>query len=170
MAVSWAHMVALVLAVPGPATARVMARLSIEAPFDGIDCDAEWEFVSGFAEGTFANGDSGSFDFTYGDGGIESPDQESLFKTTFFPRFLIQNGLPFDFSPPSSMTFNFRLRLLEPDCLGDLNGDGQVNSADLGLLIALWGTDGSPQGADLNGDGNVDSADLGLLVALWGDC
>lgn len=46
---------------------------------------------------------------------------------------------------------------------GDLTGDGIVNAADLGLLIAAWGT----VGADLNLDGNTDSADLGLLVAAW---
>lgn len=169
----WGQIASLVSSLPNGQQSDVIGfdigdRLSIEAPFDGIDCGAEWEFVSGFCEGTFTNGSSGEFDFTYGDGGIESPDLESLFKTTFFPRFLVQGNFPF--SPPSSITFNFRLRLVEPDCLGDLNGDGQLNSADLGLLIALWGTDGSPQGADLNGDGNVDSADLGLLVAFWGDC
>ena len=49
--------------------------------------------------------------------------------------------------------------------VGDLNGDGAVNGADLGLLIAQWGTPG-PQ-ADLNGDGTVNGADLGLLIAAW---
>ena len=46
---------------------------------------------------------------------------------------------------------------------GDLNGDGIVNAADLGLLIAAWATDG----ADLNGDGTTNAADLGLLIAAW---
>ena len=48
---------------------------------------------------------------------------------------------------------------------GDLNGDGHVDGADLGLLLAGWGAPGI---ADLNGDGNVDGADLGLLLAAWG--
>ncbi len=47
---------------------------------------------------------------------------------------------------------------------GDLNGDGLVNGADLGLMVGTWGTPGP---GDLNGDGTVDSADLGLLLALW---
>lgn len=171
----WSQIGGLVSTLPNGQQSDVIGfdigdRLSIEAPFDGIACGAEWEFVSGFAEGTFTNGDSGSFEFTYGDGGFESPDPESLFKTSFFPRFLIQNGVPFTFSPPSSMTFNFRLRLLEPDCMGDLNDDGRVDSADIGLLIAVWGTDGEPVGADITGDGDVNSADLGLMIALWGDC
>ena len=53
-------------------------------------------------------------------------------------------------------------------CAGDLNGDQFVDGADLGLLLALWGT-GGPQG-DLNGDGIVNGADLGLLLAAWGPC
>lgn len=49
---------------------------------------------------------------------------------------------------------------------GDLNGDGRVNSADIGLIIAAWGIcEGCP--ADLDGDGMVNSADLGLAIARW---
>jgi hypothetical protein len=46
----------------------------------------------------------------------------------------------------------------------DLNQDGVVDGADLGLLLAAWE---SPS-ADLNGDGTTDGADLGLLLAAWG--
>ena len=57
--------------------------------------------------------------------------------------------------------------LMEPvDCLGDLNGDGDVNGGDLGLLLATWGG----AGGDLNGDGVTDGGDLGLLLSYWGDC
>jgi len=48
---------------------------------------------------------------------------------------------------------------------GDLNNDGLVDGADLGQLLAAWGTDDSA--ADLDGDGTVDGADLGLLLAAW---
>jgi len=48
---------------------------------------------------------------------------------------------------------------------GDLNNDGIVDGADLGQLLAAWGTDDSA--ADLDGDGTVDGADLGLLLAAW---
>ena len=45
----------------------------------------------------------------------------------------------------------------------DLDGNGTVDGADLGLLLAGWGSN-SP---DLDGDGFCDGADLGLLLAAW---
>lgn len=48
---------------------------------------------------------------------------------------------------------------------GDLNNDGAVDGADLGLLLSNWGTAGP---GDLNGDGVVDGADLGILLSTWG--
>lgn len=48
----------------------------------------------------------------------------------------------------------------------DLNFDGFVNSADIGLLIADWGPCVGCT-ADVNGDGVVNSGDLGLLIAAW---
>ena len=58
----------------------------------------------------------------------------------------------------------------EPDdCLGDFNGDGVVNGADFGSILASWGScPGCPQ--DLNGDGIVSGADVGAFLALWGPC
>ncbi|MCH2161258.1 MAG: hypothetical protein MK085_05225 [Phycisphaerales bacterium] len=50
--------------------------------------------------------------------------------------------------------------------VADINGDGDVNGADLGLLLALWGPcPGCPE--DLNNDGDINGADLGLLLAAW---
>ncbi len=53
-------------------------------------------------------------------------------------------------------------------CVADLNEDGLVDSADLGFIIAGWGTADSL--ADLDGDGFVDAADLGVLIGEWGTC
>lgn len=50
------------------------------------------------------------------------------------------------------------------DWIGDLNGDGVVDGADLGLLLGNWGGSGL---GDLNGDGVVDGGDLGALLAAW---
>lgn len=52
-------------------------------------------------------------------------------------------------------------------CPSDLNGDGLVDGADLGVVLGGWGQTGP---GDLNGDGTVDGADLGLLLGSWGPC
>lgn len=48
---------------------------------------------------------------------------------------------------------------------GDLDGNGIIDGADLGLLLAAWGT--GDVAADLDDSGVVDGADLGALLALW---
>lgn len=49
---------------------------------------------------------------------------------------------------------------------GDLNRDGQRNSADVAILLSRWRTD--DKDADLNGDGIVDTQDLSVLLTLFG--
>jgi hypothetical protein len=53
-------------------------------------------------------------------------------------------------------------------CLGDVNGDGWVDSADLLSVISAWGT--ADEVADLNADGIVDSMDLLEVISGWGAC
>ncbi len=64
--------------------------------------------------------------------------------------------------------------LAVPDpCVGDMNGDDVVNTADLGLLLAVFGQMNPPAVplADINGDGVVNTADLGLFLNEFGtDC
>lgn len=52
-----------------------------------------------------------------------------------------------------------------PGSAADINGDGTVDGADLGLVLSQWGWPGT---ADLDGSGVVNGADLGLLLASWG--
>jgi hypothetical protein len=49
----------------------------------------------------------------------------------------------------------------------DINGNDIVDGADLGLLLAFWGST-VRGGADLDRNGTVDGADLGLMLAAWG--
>ena len=56
-----------------------------------------------------------------------------------------------------------------PACPADLNQDGVVNGADLGLMLGSWGPCPGCS-ADLNQDGIVNGADLGLLLGSWGPC
>ena len=53
-------------------------------------------------------------------------------------------------------------------CLADLNQDGIVDGADMGIFLTAWGTD-DPL-ADFNGDGLVDGEDFGQLLVDWGSC
>ena len=54
----------------------------------------------------------------------------------------------------------------EPNVPGDLNGDGCVDQADLGILLGFYG---AGAGGDLDGDGDTDQADLGILLGSYGD-
>jgi len=54
-------------------------------------------------------------------------------------------------------------------CVGDIDGNGAVDGADLGLLLSNWGQPSGGPG-DVNLDGVTDGADLGDLLSRWGDC
>jgi opacity protein-like surface antigen len=51
-----------------------------------------------------------------------------------------------------------------PPCPTDLNGDGMMDLADLGILLASYDID---DGGDIDGDGDTDLADLGALLAAY---
>jgi subtilisin family serine protease len=59
--------------------------------------------------------------------------------------------------------------LLPPLNPGDINGDGVVDSADLGILLSAWGPCGNCDSCpgDVDGNCQVDSADLGILLSNW---
>lgn len=55
------------------------------------------------------------------------------------------------------------------ECVGDANGDNNVDAADLSVLLAQFGQSVTPgTGADFNDDGAVDAADLSVLLARFG--
>jgi hypothetical protein len=51
---------------------------------------------------------------------------------------------------------------------GDLDGDGDVDQADLAILLADWGCTGGDCPGDADGDGDTDQADLAVLLAHFG--
>jgi hypothetical protein len=96
--------------------------------------------------------------------GVESDGRLSIVRSSSNERpWLLDEGQNVDFdegmedeSEPSR------------DCRSDLNFDGKVDGADMGLLLAEWGTSRSI--ADITRDGTVDGADLGMLLGAFGDC
>ncbi len=61
--------------------------------------------------------------------------------------------------------YTAHLTILDNLCMADLDGDGDTDQADLGVLLASYGVD---DGGDLDGDGDTDQADLGVLLADYG--
>jgi len=60
-------------------------------------------------------------------------------------------------------------------CAADINGDGAIDGADLGLLLRDWGPVACDPAADalradLTCDNSVGADDLGELLARWGEC
>ena len=57
------------------------------------------------------------------------------------------------------------VRAITAPILGDLNGDGLVDGADLGLLLSAWNQ--ASEAYDLTGDGFVTGKDIGVMLAAW---
>jgi hypothetical protein len=55
-------------------------------------------------------------------------------------------------------------------CLGDLDGDGNVDLTDLAALLSSYGATGGMtyEDGDLDGDGDVDLTDLATLLGVYG--
>lgn len=92
-----------------------------------------------------------------------------LIPGTYTITALTEAAEQFDIPDLSNSTFEVDFRVTS--CVGDFAGDGAVDGADLGKLLAGWGSSGGPDGeADLDGNGVVNGADLGLLLSFWGTC
>ena len=74
------------------------------------------------------------------------------------------------FESPVSMLFATESDLIWrcDGCIGDVTCDGEVTPADLGRLLAAWGT--SDHRFDLDLDGIVRAPDLGVMLTDWGLC
>ena len=65
---------------------------------------------------------------------------------------------------------DFRFSAGDPTCVGDLNQDHAVDSADLGTLLGLFGPCQSGALGDFNFDAAIDSSDLGTMLGNFGPC
>jgi len=83
--------------------------------------------------------------------------------------FSVLDSLYYDNVDPNA-DWGVMVSLLDP-CAADIDGNGVVDGADLGLLLSNWGTLTQIGGTgDLDCNGVVDGADLGLLLTAWGPC
>ena len=64
--------------------------------------------------------------------------------------------------------FVLDLRPTPQPCIADLDGDGEVGSSDLAVVLSAWDSIGGA--ADLDEDGVVGSSDLGIVLSAWGVC
>jgi trimeric autotransporter adhesin len=55
-------------------------------------------------------------------------------------------------------------------CVGDVDGNGAVDGADLATLLGLWGVVPAGTPADIDGNGVIDGADLAAMLGGWGGC
>lgn len=56
--------------------------------------------------------------------------------------------------------------LAPPPCIGDANGDGTIDFADITGILIFWGTPGPP--GDANHDGEVNFTDITTVLTRWG--
>lgn len=70
---------------------------------------------------------------------------------------------------PQSVSFNVQAPIADPpNRPGDFDGDGDIDLADLAVLLADFGCSVHPCTADIDGDGDTDLSDLAILLATFG--
>lgn len=125
-----------------------------------------WDFndlVSGFR--IHVSSSSNFVDTVYTSGLIlgnshQIPDGVLDCNTRYYWRVIAETSHGDMMSNPESRWFERRM-------LQDLNLDGIVDSADLGMFLSVFNT--SEPIADFNSDGIVNSADLGSLISAFGE-
>jgi hypothetical protein len=74
-----------------------------------------------------------------------------------------------DLAVANARSDNVSVLLNRRGCAGDLDGDGDTDLTDLGILLADFGcVVPGPCAGDLDNDGDTDLADLGILLADFG--
>lgn len=163
-----------------PANSKICATIVSEIPatvlFAGATCPAA------IITGSIA-ADSGACQTSnnVGEAAITTAGSYRVIVVTGTVATAIFNGYPC--GGPNGNDYSLTVNVVTPStaacptatpCVGDLNNDGTVGPADLGILLGSWGNPGcggsSPCPADINGDGAVGPADLGALLGNWGPC
>lgn len=92
------------------------------------------------------------------------PDNRPLISSdstrAYYPTVILADPEPFQYC------YVYALALADQSVVGDLDGDGAVDGADLATMLGAWGRCGACE-ADLDGNGVVDGADLAMLLGAW---
>lgn len=98
---------------------------------------------------------------------IDTDSVSSDTYTSFLPISISDEDLPGEQTGISMLTV--RVEIVEvSNCEEDFDNNGQVDIADLLVLIGAWGSSEAAQ--DLDGNGQVGVSDLLILIAAWGFC
>ncbi len=109
----------------------------------------------------------------------EELEREFFWRSCNFPDPGFQEYAPADIQPGPEITdpddrwnLAFVFRGTAQACPGDVDGDGDTDLADLGALLAAYGShEGDPNynpNADFDDDGDVDLTDLAFLLSDYG--
>jgi len=92
-----------------------------------------------------------------------------LSQVVYKPRDCNGNLIPDECELPGA-DLNLNGTLDECECLGDLDGDLDVDLGDLAVLLSHYGMDGGARitEGDLDYDGDVDLTDLSMMLAVYG--
>lgn len=98
-------------------------------------------------------------------------DSNPVFQTCFWEGACTVYGT-IDGQPVAGTAYAEVTHEFEPECIGDIDGDGDTDLADLATLLACYGScDGDPEynpAADFDGNDCIDLSDLAMLLSDYG--
>jgi hypothetical protein len=164
--------------VDGGSTTLVSPLLDVEGT-DGIISYSRWFFDSQTPDTLktyISNDDGNTWTFVHETAGTGSEWEFTQFTIGSFVeptnqirvRFIAEDSEPASIVEAGIDNFQLEVITCGESCLGDLDGNGEVNVSDLLSMIGVWGSDDPT--ADLDGNGVVAVGDLLLAIGNWGTC